>query len=394
LLHPVDNGGRIRTYHLLKNLVQRHQVTYAALTDRPPEAPEVARANEYSHRQILVRQRRPPKFSAYFYLEALRNLVSPYPYAVHRWASPSLRQRVARTLAEDDYDLLICDFLSSTLNVPRPCPCPTVLFQHNVEALIWQRHYETQEHRWKKWYLRSQWRRMKHYEPSACAQFNHVIAVSEEDSAYFRRTYQLSSVSATPTGVDTDYFQPWPGPVRPNSLVFTGGMDWLPNEDAMQFFVGQIWPRIRAAVPDATLQIVGRNPTARVLQLGEQPGIEVTGRVPDVRPFIGEAAVYVVPLRIGGGTRLKIYEAMALGKAVVSTRVGAEGLDVHEGEDILLADEPEAFAQAVIGLLRDPLRREQIGERARQLATLNYSWPRVAERFEAICQEVIARAKP
>jgi glycosyltransferase involved in cell wall biosynthesis len=298
---------------------------------------------------------------------------------------------VKRALERERYDLLICDFLSSTLNVPRPCPCPTILFQHNVEARIWQRHLETQSHWLRRLYLRSQWARLVCYERTACSDFDHVVAVSAEDRDYFQQEYGLTAVSATPTGVDVEFFRPQGAVEHPHHLVFTGGMDWLPNEDAMQYFADHVWPQVRQAVPDATLSIVGRTPTAKVQRLAERPGITVTGRVPDVRPYIDEAAVYIVPLRVGGGTRLKIYEAMAIAKPVVSTRVGAEGLDVRDGENILLADAPEPFADAVIRLLREPHRRLALGAAARRLVEHRYSWERVVEQFETVCLETIGR---
>jgi glycosyltransferase involved in cell wall biosynthesis len=165
-------------------------------------------------------------------------------------------------------------------------------------------------------------------------------------------------------------------------LVFTGSMDWLPNEDGMTYFCREILPRIRQAEPEATVAIVGRSPTPAVKKLAETPGVEVTGRVDDVRPHIARGAVYIVPLRIGGGTRLKIFEAMSMGKAVVSTTVGAEGLPVTPGRDIVLADEPARFAHAVVHLIRDQQTRRGIEAAARRLVVEKYDWSAVAGDFE------------
>ena len=189
-------------------------------------------------------------------------------------------------------------------------------------------------------------------------------------------------IHVVPTGVDTTFFTPAVGPVTSSRrLVFTGSMDWLPNEDAMLFFCRDILPSIRAEEPEVTLSIVGRAPTPAVARLAQDSGITVTGRVDDVRPHISESAVYVVPLRIGGGTRLKIFEAMAMGKAVVSTAIGAEGLPVRDGEHLLFADEPVAFATAVVRVLRDADGRRRLESAARALVVEQYDWSAVAHEL-------------
>jgi glycosyltransferase involved in cell wall biosynthesis len=189
-------------------------------------------------------------------------------------------------------------------------------------------------------------------------------------------------VHVVQTGVDTAYFTPIPGREQPGRLVFTGSMDWLPNEDGMLYFVREILPQIRQVEPNVTLSIVGRAPTPAVARLAELPGIEVTGRVDDVRPHVAGGEVYVVPLRIGGGTRLKIFEAMSMAKVVVSTTVGAEGLPVTPGRDIVIADDPARFAEAVIGLLRNAGARERMAGEGRRLVVERYDWAAVASDFE------------
>jgi glycosyltransferase involved in cell wall biosynthesis len=190
--------------------------------------------------------------------------------------------------------------------------------------------------------------------------------------------------------VDVEYFQPLPGEETTNSLVFTGSMDWLPNEDAIFYFADAILPLIKEHSPEVYLDVVGRNPSRKLQALAEsEKSIRLTGWVDDIRPFVGRGSVCIVPLRIGGGTRLKIFEAMAMGKAVISTSVGAEGLAVRSGENIVLADTPNDFAQAVISLLHDPKRRQQLGTAARTLVQENYSWTIVADDFARTLQEVI-----
>jgi glycosyltransferase involved in cell wall biosynthesis len=216
------------------------------------------------------------------------------------------------------------------------------------------------------------------------------VVVSEEDLRVHRECYGVTRVSAVPTGVDLDYFRPNPGgDYTPRELVFTGSMDWFPNEDAIVHFAHEVLPRIHKAVPDVTLTIVGRNPPPRVRALAERdPSVRVTGGVPDVRPYLERAALFVVPLRIGGGTRLKIYEAMAMGRPVVSTSIGAEGLPLRDGLDLRLADGDEPFAAAVIELLEQPLKAQMIAMRGAQRVRSEFGWEHAAEAFARVCDEV------
>jgi glycosyltransferase involved in cell wall biosynthesis len=201
-------------------------------------------------------------------------------------------------------------------------------------------------------------------------------------------------VRAVATGVDTSFFVPDGGPESPASLVFTGSMDWYPNEDAILHFMRTILPLVRQAVPAVTLTVVGRNPTPRLRAAAAGLPVCITGRVDDVRPYVSRAAVYVVPLRIGGGTRLKIFEALAMGKPVISTTIGAEGLPLVPGEHFICSDEPVEFARAVVNLVTDPRRRETLGTAGRRLVEERYSWPRVAREFESRFEGVGHRLSP
>jgi glycosyltransferase involved in cell wall biosynthesis len=206
-----------------------------------------------------------------------------------------------------------------------------------------------------------------------------------------RREYETENVYDVPTGVDVEFFKP-SGAIasEANSLVFTGSMDWLPNEDAIRYFTDQIMPLIKQKVSGVTLTVVGRNPYPGLLELSKHDdSIVVTGRVDDVRPFMEKAAVYIVPLRIGGGTRLKIFEAMAMEKAVVSTSVGAEGLPVRNDEELVLADTPEAFAESVVHLLQDQAVARRLGQRAAARVRETFGWRRVAENFASICENTV-----
>jgi glycosyltransferase involved in cell wall biosynthesis len=275
-------------------------------------------------------------------------------------------------------------------NVPRACPVPVVYFSHNVEHMIWKRLCANAASFWQRLPLAIEWRKMRRYEARASARTRLTIAVSETDRAALAALAPEAEIRAMATGVDISYFVPRdPALQQPDRMVFVGSMDWQPNEDAVLYFIDAILPLIRQGAPKATLSVVGRNPSERLRRAAGRAGVEVTGTVDDVRDFVAAAEVYIVPLRIGGGTRLKIFEALAMGKAVVSTTVGAEGLPLEDGRHFLQADAPQSFADSVLSLLRDPSRRESIGAAGRRLVEERYSWPQVAAEFEAFVKPCI-----
>lgn len=390
LLHPVDKGGRIRTYQMLRALRERHQVTYLTLDDGSAAPDAAEKASEYADTLIRVPFRSAPKRSARFWGELAMNLGSRLPYAVAKYKSPGLTRAIHRVLQDGSVDVVVCDFLAPSLNVPDDLGVATVLFQHNVEAEIWRRHFEVRSNPLARSYFRRQWRRMERFEREECRRFDRVIAVSEPDAELMRNVYGVPDVAAVPTGVDTEYFSPSGRvPREPRHLVFTGSMDWLPNEDGIRWFVNDILPRLKALVPDVRVTIVGRHPPDAIRALaGTDPAVRVTGTVPDVRPFIESAAGFIVPLRIGGGTRLKIFEAMAMECPVVSTPVGAEGLPVRDGEHLLLAESADDFARAAADLLLKPAEAGAMAQAAAALVRTSHAWNRVAEEFAALCQPV------
>jgi glycosyltransferase involved in cell wall biosynthesis len=391
LLHPVDKGGKIRSYNMLKALKRSNRITYLTLDDGTADSNATNLASEYCDELVTIPQRRREKFTTGFYVELMLNLASDLPYAIKKYESAAMRKEIADRAGKGDFDVVVCDFLAPAVNVPPALNCASVLFQHNVEAMIWKRHYEVQTNAARKAYLFRQWQKMRAFEAKACPIFDCVVAVSREDREMIRSEYDVDNVYDVQTGVDTSYFQPR-GSVqrRRNHLVFTGSMDWLPNEDGIRFFTEQIMPRIKKEIPDVTLTVVGRNPYPSLVELSQHdPSVTVTGRVDDVRPFMEEANVYVVPLRIGGGTRLKIYEAMAMEQPIVSTTVGAEGLPVVDGSEIFLADTPERFAEAVVRLLREPALAADMGKRAAAKVRDQFGWDTVAESFATICQQAI-----
>jgi glycosyltransferase involved in cell wall biosynthesis len=316
-------------------------------------------------------------------------MFSRYPFTVISDYSRNLEAALRYLTTSQHFDLLVCDFLQPSLNIKNLNGIPTLLFEHNVESVIPRRHLETARNPIAKLFWWLQWYRMERYEKEACGRFTGVVTVSAKDKDVLEREFGAKKVFTIPTGVDIEYFSPREEPVAENRLVFTGSMDWLPNEDAILFFAREILGPIKRGTPDVKLTVVGRNPSQRLIkELQRYPEINVVGRVDDVRSFISSHALYIIPLRIGGGTRIKAYEAMAMGKAVVSTTVGVEGLPVTHGENVVLADEPDEFASAVKRLLEDAERRNRIERNARSFVEAHFSWGKVADVFADICRKI------
>jgi glycosyltransferase involved in cell wall biosynthesis len=392
-LLPVDTGGKIRSYNLLRHLAAEHDVTLLSYYGGRPDPAYEAELTRHFPLAVTLNTGAPDDSPIGVALDYGRRVLSPAPYAVTKFTSPRVSHLIKTWFRERRFDAAVCDFLSASLNFPAALSTPSVLFQHNVESALWQRQAAHEPNPVKRLAFRLEAAKMARYERVTVRRFPHVIAVSERDRQEMIAMTEPSRLSVVPTGVDVDRYRAAAGaPVRQPLLMFLGSMDWEANIDAVEYFCREIWPAVLRAVPSARFRIVGRNPHPRVLKLASD-SVHVTGSVPSVVDHLREAAVFVVPLRVGGGTRLKIFEAMAAGKAVVSTTVGAEGLDVHDGHDVILADTPSRFADAVIDLLRDPERRGRVEAAAAQLAA-RFDWSVVARRFEAVLLRAIAAPTP
>jgi glycosyltransferase involved in cell wall biosynthesis len=394
-LWPATTGGRVRSLNTLSELARDHEVTVITTHGHDDDPDGLKQQLAGCERVISVPYAVPKRGSSAFVGAVARSWFSHYPVDLWKWRVPEVRRAVRDVLAEREVDLCIADFLFAAANVPMRArqasgrPLPVLLFEHNVEYLIWQRLANLETSSWKRALFEMEWRKLRACEADACRRAALTVTVSDDDR---RRLEALSGVRAVsiPTGVNTTYFAPRREREVAGRLVFSGSMDWHPNEDAVCYFADEVLPRIQAEVPDASFTIVGRNPGTRVRELAARPGITVTGTLDDVRPSIAEGSVYVVPLRAGSGTRIKIFEALSMGKAVVSTSVGAEGLALESGRHFLAADTAHDFAHAVIRLLRDPARRRALGDAGRALVEADFSWSRVARQFEAHCEEVVA----
>jgi glycosyltransferase involved in cell wall biosynthesis len=264
----------------------------------------------------------------------------------------------------------------------------SVVFTHNVEAEIFERHHALASNVAMRSLWKSQAEKMRRFEGEALRRFRLAIAVSERDAKQLRERYGLSRVETIATGVDLDYFTFAEPVIKPGNevrIVFTGSMDWQPNVDGMNFFLRDIWPKIAEALPQATFTIVGRNPPADLVRRAQGLKWTFTGFVDDIRSYVRDADIYVVPLRIGGGTRIKVYEAMASGCPVISTTLGVEGLPIEPDRHYLKSDSANDFAASVLRLGRDSALRRKLASEARRHVEQNFGARTVARRFEEIC---------
>ncbi len=342
-------------------------------------------------RLVSVLHQGPKAGTARFALALARSWASAQPVDLWKWRVPALRRHVAEALAASAYDVVVADFIFAQPSLPRRPPVPVVFFEHNVEYRIWQRLAAVERRPLRRLLLEVEWRKMRRQERQALERADLTIAVSDVDRETLAAEAPGAHVDVVPTGVDTDYFAPSGRAEIPQRLVFSGSMDWYPNEDAIRYFAAAMWPALKRALPRLSLTVVGRRPSAALRDHLAGTGIELTGTVDDVRPYIDEAALYIVPLRVGGGTRLKIFEALAMGKAVVSTPIGAEGLALEPDRHFVCAATDQAFVQAVVDLLGQPERRRSLGDAGRQLVQQEYSWTQIARAFERHLQHAVQR---
>lgn len=391
LPYPPQQGTSLRNYHLLRYLAARHEVSLLSFASADTVPEHVAHLQGFCH---AVRTVPTPVRSLARRLWALAS--SPLPDMAWRLYSPEYAQALAAWLAAERFDVLqvegieMARYLWAWQVAAGPAPRPFVVFDdHNAEYVLQKRAFFTDLRHPRRWpaaaYSLVQWRRLRRFEQAVCRRAGGLVAVSHADAEALAGLDPRLSPVVVPNGVDLEAyrpeFPPLPGLAHP-CLAFTGKMDFRPNIDAVLWFAREVLPRLREQVPDVHLYVVGQSPSPRLDALRAEPRITLTGRVDDVRPYIAAADLYVVPLRVGGGTRLKVLEAMAMGKALVSTSLGVEGLGVTDGGQVLLADTPEAFAHKVAGLLRDAGRRQALGQAARAFVEKGYGWESIGPRLE------------
>jgi polysaccharide biosynthesis protein PslH len=385
-LFPMNEGGKIRTGNILREM-------RSGAFDITLASPAPANVTDFRtdidaacDRFISWPERRPAPW------QRVAALLSPLPVSAAMDRSAQGRAMVAAEIRAGKPDIVVADFPHAAVLHAESGTTPSVLFTHNVEAEIYERHAANATGL-RRLIWREQARKMHHFERQTVQAYTTVIAVSARDAAALEQRFGLPAVAKIDTGVDLVYFamQPPPARARADTIVFTGVLDSPANSDGIQFMMSDIWPLVARARPDAKALIVGRNPPSALREAARSRGLpwEFTGSVPDIRPYVGRADIAVIPLRVGSGTRIKAFEAMAMGRPVVSTSIGIEGLDIDPARHFRLADQPAAFAAAIINLLDDAGERVRLSEAARAHLEQHFSWAKIARQFEAICLETV-----
>jgi len=393
LPYPPISGKRIRTLNLVLRLARRHDIRY--LCHRNADPAELRQAVEFFRDHgitpVLSDSVVPPKSvhgGAKFYARLAANLLSPRPYLVDVNNSPALRAAAAdyaRQHAVDVWQVEWTPFAEVLRGLPTR---PLVIVAHNIESQIWQRYWETEASPLKRWYIARQWQKFERFERAAFADCTRLVTVSPADATLARERFGAERVTVVDNGVDTAYFQPADMPGDPAHILFLGSLDWRPNLDGVRLLLEQVFPAIRQSVPGACLSVVGRNPPAWLLELArEVPGVQLHANVPDVRPHLAAAGVLAVPLRIGGGSRLKILEALAASVPVISTRVGAEGLTLEPGRDLTVVEDVPDMTAALIAHAQAPETGRVQAASGRRRVLEQYDWDALADRLEQVWLE-------
>jgi sugar transferase (PEP-CTERM/EpsH1 system associated) len=322
------------------------------------------------------------------------NLLSPTPYSAWKFHSGAMVRAVREHAASHSFDLVeigtiaLADYAKLVPDLPR------LMVHHNIESELLLRRSKNVKGILAKAYLALQGHKLRRFERKACSFFDHHTTVSERDRRTLQEIHPDTKATVVPNGVDTDYFKPVDAAVDENNLVFIGSLSWYPNADAMVCLMRDIWHLIKAKAPNVSMNVIGKLPSKEIKEFSRShPSFKALGFVEDVRPYVAEAAVYVVPIRVGGGTRLKILDALAMGKAIVSTTVGCEGIDVTDGKDIVIADKPGEFAERTVELMHNRHLREKLGRNARRTAEDVYSWEKIAPKLEQVYEELAGMRK-
>jgi glycosyltransferase involved in cell wall biosynthesis len=376
---PANNGHKMRSWSLLRALAaEGHEVSLLSFRESEDAQPDDHVLNSVCREVTAVPFRMTNLSSGGEYLKRALAMFSPHPYASSRFFSAMMRERMDEILSQREFDLIIGDTVFSILNLPAT-DVPLALNAFDLEHLILERYLAHESNPLKLAYGWLESRKVRRWETQAFSQAAWVMSCSQHDRELVQCLHPGVATLVVPNIVDVDSYIP-AGDVDQPVLIYQGGMDWYPNRDAVEYLAFEILPILRELVPHVRIVIAGRNPSTdfrrRFKDIAE---MSFTGTVADMRLPIAKAAVCLVPLRIGSGTRMKILEAAAMGKPIVSTALGAEGLEFIDGSEILIADRPHAFAEAVAGLLSDPARRRSLGRAARRRVEQQYSMPVLRE---------------
>jgi glycosyltransferase involved in cell wall biosynthesis len=391
----LTTGSRIRSYSLLSRICGDNELAYFGF--HSPTTNGLGDEIAHCVGEVATLPKEVEKTAGSdVYLRVAANLLTAHPYFTRRNRSSELMGRVSAHVKARRPDVIVCDGLDSSLNVDFGLNIPIVLYHHSIETHLWHQRYETATGSLQRSYFNYETKRMAAFEADMCNRFDLIITASSHDTESLKRELNVRKpISIVPIGVDCTYFHPEPAyQVVPRRLVFSGRMDLLSNIDQLLWFVSEIYPLVKRQYPDISFVIAGRDPASEIVALGQSdPSITVTGSVDDIRPYVASADIYVVPLRVPGGTRVKLYEAMALRRPIVSTSYGCEGLEVVPNRDLLVADTPRDFAQAIISLLSDQHRKDALAEQGWRLVNRQCDWSIRAVQFLELLSSLAESAR-
>lgn len=386
LPYPVNNGHRMRSINILKGIAAGNTVDIVCLGEEDQMQEAKTHLKDY-FRDLHVIEFKP--FSLTYKIKVLlKSLITFRSYAISLRRSRAMRDMVEELTSGGEYDCIVCDGIHMMVNVPNN-GIKVVLSEHNIESMIVRRYADVAPGL-KRWLAQWEYQKLKDFEELTWARTDAAFVCSEDDRQIVCEIMHSDEVYVVPNGVDVENYQVQKDVTQvPNSLIYTGLMGWGPNEDAACYFTEEIYPLIQKNVPDVQFSIVGKNPTDKVKALGEKErSVHVTGFVDDIQRYMCEAEVFIVPIRIGSGTRLKILEALALQMTVISTAIGCEGIKVTDGKDIIIRDTPQGFADAVIEVLKNKDEYKHLGVNGRQLIEQEYSWAKVRQDLSVYLEDV------
>jgi polysaccharide biosynthesis protein PslH len=400
--YPPKAGFLSRTYNLLREVGRRHEVDLVSFIQEPwirTHFPSLEEGVEESRRALGSMCRRITflpidrmRLRRGKHITALNALLTGNTYTTTWLASASAARVIADEMDRNRYDLVHFDTIGLAPYRGLTTRVPAILTHHNIESHMMMRRADNAKNTMARAYFRLEARRLEAFERLSAPAYAAHITCSELDTERLRRIINKATVVTIPNGVDCEFFSPGKADTRPNSAVFVGTMNWYPNIDAMQFFLRECWRQLRKRVPDATMDIAGSNPPEDLIRLARSlPGVTVHGYLPDVRPLIDSSAVFVCPIRDGGGTKLKILDAFAMRKCTVAHPIACEGIDVTAGKDVVLASTPEEFVNQICRLFANERERVGIGTAARQLVENRYSFREMGERLQATIEDIVQR---
>lgn len=391
---PPASGALQRNYNLIREVAKENRVHLITLTQKALLGDQTSLESAIANVKPLcasleVFPIESDKSHFDFALLLLKNLFESQAYSSARFYSCAMQKAVLDCIANNAIDLIHIDTIDLVPYLPENCKIPAVLNHHNIESSLLFRRAQNATNPLVRWYARLHAKRLRQYEQENMPRFKDNLAVSPIDRDGFLALCPQAKVSVISNGTDTDFFTPLTEAQTP-TLIFAGGLNWYPNTDSMIYFCSQILPLVVSRCPQVRLQIIGKDVPKALYAFAKQGlPVDILGFVPDIREYFAKAAIQIVPLRVGGGTRLKILDALAMGKAVVSTSIGAEGLELTDGADLLIADTEEAFADKITLLLANEPLRMQLGMQGRATVEKKYSWSVIGPKLCAIYKEII-----